>query len=257
MAVAAGAASGAKLKTASDTATLEGAGGVGSATAVCEAPAKAVSGGFESSDAVTAGALPLDSLRTGKRAWVTRGQNFSADPQPLTSFAYCRAQKKLKTVTETETLSPGAGTRTVEATCPAGTKAISGGFAVGRESGPGHLPFASYKSGKRSWAVSTEHLVGSESLSAQVNCRKGRKVKTEQVTQTIDQSPDSEEIVVSCRAKRRLISGGFASEDPINDGGPFFHASRRENRKTWLVSAASGSATVTAYAYCEKKKPPK
>ncbi len=252
VALTAAGAWGAKLKTASDMETVDPAGGIGSATAQCEHGTKAVSGGFESVGNPPVGILPMDSLRDGARAWTARGQNFTADPATLTSFAYCRDQK-LKTVTETETRSKN-GIQTVTARCPRGTKAISGGFAVGRSSGAGDLPYASYKAGKREWTVATGHFGDPESLTAQVNCRSGRKVKTKQVTETVDEYPDREDLVVSCGRKRRVVSGGFAAETPVSKGGPFFKASRRDSGRKWLVSVVSINDDVTAYAYCERKK---
>jgi hypothetical protein len=92
-----GVATGAKLKTSSETVSVD-SGENGSATAKCEKDTKALSGGFESEfDSDTPLTSPFlevnESGGAGWRDWVSSGFNDGAAAGELTSFVHCRDPK--------------------------------------------------------------------------------------------------------------------------------------------------------------------
>jgi hypothetical protein len=255
-----GVATGAKLKTKSASTTLS-SGEFDSVTAKCKRGTKAVAGGFDSEidlgGGPTEAIIPYMSRAEGGREWSSAGYNVS-EPGELTSFAYCRDQKIKRRSSET-TLSAGE-TDTVTARCPRGTKVASGGFdnpdfSISGPSATAIFPFASLKTGKREWTVSARNLGdASGDLVAQVNCheRKGLKTADEDLSIT---SSGVHDVVAECAAGRRVVSGGFDySLEPSL--GAFVFASHKVGKREWEVEALDlvEPATLTAYAYCEKKK---
>ena len=267
LAVGVGIAAGEKLKPKSASATLaEDQSKV--VTAKCKRGTKAVAGGFDSSlpDPPPGEAIiPYKSVADKGRKWSSGGYNY-ADPGDLTSFAYCRDQKVKSRSNET-TLS-GAGpapygeTDTLTARCPKGTRVASGGFDSPKPyagaDAPAIFPFESMKTGKRKWRVSATNLGSAPGeLVAQVNChdRKGLKTATEELF--IDMS-GVHKVVAECAPRQRVVSGGFDSSarpaDPPDT--TFVFSSHRVTKRKWEVEAiyfTAGTATLTAYAYCEKK----
>jgi hypothetical protein len=250
--VLAGVASGNKLKTRSATTTVPG-DETGSVTADCDPGTKAVSGGFETEFDFAGGTVfaVVDSLRQGARSWTATAQNFfSGNPAPLTSFAYCR-DEKVKSSSEDVDLEVGEDD-TVVATCPSGTKALSGGFD-GEFDDSVVLPQISRKLGKRKWEVTGIDYVEPDDLTAQVNCREGRALRTKQATATVD-NDNTATAIAKCKRRQRVVSGGFAQDVPVK-GGPFTYESRKAGKRRWRVSTWANFPTdITAYAYCEKKK---
>lgn len=269
--IATDALAGKKLKTKSATVEIP-SGEPGSVTATCKKKQKAVSGGFESEE-FDPGAMdnsvifPFTSVREGKRGWHSAGVNFG-DPNPFTSHAYCRKQKKLKVASaEVEAPPVPASGVPVEvsatATCPKGTKALSGGFDnpdAHLDPGDATLVLAklSRKRGGRKWEVRGGNLGNDEgTLTAQVNCHKGKKPKPKEASVALDGDPtiDATEVTAQCPKKKRVVSGGFESDVPVTLNGPLFTASKRVGKRGWHVAAAAGvDAEITSYAYCEKTK---
>lgn len=251
------------LKTKSKTVQV-GPDDVGSATAKCKRGTKAVSGGFEGEpfdpDVDTPFFAPNQSSRTGGREWTTEAYNYSGVPEgDLTSFAYCR-DEKVKRRTATVSVDPDE-ISTVTAKCKPGTKAISGGFEADETDLAGPNPFfllgTSRKEGKGAWevaALNTGDEVGD--LSAQVNCREGKGLKTKQASEEVGNPPERElvELKVRCKRNQRVVSGGFAGglDFPGTESVEPF-TSMKVGKRAWrVVGFAKGE--VTAYAYCEKKK---
>jgi hypothetical protein len=197
--------------------------------------------------------IPVDSLRDGGRNWAASADNFlGGDEGSLTSYVYCRDQK---VTSFAESTTSAEETPTVIATCPAGMKAVSGGFD-GDFGGPTIIPYVSRKLGKRQWEV-TLLQEDPGPLVSQVNCHEGKPLKTKQATETITAVDDdfTATAVASCSRKQRVVSGGFAQEETPTIGGPFAYESRKQGKREWRVSSFSAIATdITAYAYCEKKK---
>jgi hypothetical protein len=260
LAVGIGVATGAKkLKTKSASETLSN-GEFDDVTAKCKRGTKAVSGGFDSDldlSGPTEAIIPYMSRAEGGRKWTSAGFNIS-QPGELTSFAYCRDQK-VKRRSEEESLTSGE-TDSVTARCPQGTKVASGGFdnpdfSVGGPSATVVFPNESKKTGKREWTVSARNL-GSASgdLVAQVNCHEGKGLKTFDEVLSID-SAGVHDVSAECGGGRRVVSGGFDYSLPPSTGA-FVFSSQKVGKREWEVEALDldAPATLTAYAYCEKKK---
>jgi hypothetical protein len=260
LAVGIGVATGAKLKTKSASETLS-TNEFDDATAKCKRGTKAVSGGFDS-DIDTGGSteaiLPYTSRAEGGRKWTSAGFNLAA-PGELTSFAYCRDQT-IKRRSADEVLS-GGETETVTARCPRGTKVASGGFDNPDFNVNGTnvaaFPSESKKTGKREWTVTGTEL-GSDpgELVAQVNCHERKGLKTFDETLSID-SPGVYDVVAECAPGRRVVSGGFDfSLEPSASPAAWVFSSHKIGKREWEVEAIDFAdvATLTAYAYCEKKK---
>jgi hypothetical protein len=253
-----GVATGAKLKTKSASTTLSQFE-FDSVTAKCKQGTKAVSGGFDSDidedDPDTAAIAAYMSRAEGRRKWTSAGLNF-LDPGELTSFAYCRDQK-IKRRSEEETLG-GSETETLTARCPNGTKVASGGFDnpdfVINGTEIAIFPGESKKTGKREWSVSGTNLTGaSAELVAQVNCHERKGLKTAEEDLFIGQ-PGVYDVLAECAFGQRVVSGGFDfSIEPTPDA--FVFASHKVGKREWEVKALDfeAEATLTAYAYCEKK----
>jgi hypothetical protein len=244
----AGAATGAnkaKLKTSSASTALplfEDA----AVSAQCQPNTKAVSGGFEGSDVV----YPIESLRQGGRAWRSGAVDGSSDPTSLTSFAYCR-DEKVKSAADSVTV-PTDEVRTATVSCPPGTKALSGGFEGESDADSFVLPHVSRMAGKKQWETSAINYGDPDTLTAQVNCHEGKGLRTKSVSETT--SALSTELIAKCKKSQRVISGGFATSDVAQKGGPFVEASRKQGKRKWVVTVFDAASTeATAYAYCEKK----
>jgi hypothetical protein len=256
LAIGIGVASGAKLKTKEASETLS-PGEFDDVTAKCKKGTKAVSGGFDTDidlSGPTPVILPYMSRAEGGRKWTSAGFN-SGQPGELTSFAYCRDQK-VKRSSDEETLS-GGETETMTARCPQGTKVASGGFDNPDfgPSGSAILPGVSKKTGKREWTVSGTNLAGdSGDLVAQVNCHERKGLKTFEEELSIG-SPGVYDVEAECGGGRRVVSGGFDySLEPTGDTWVF--SSHKVGKREWEVEVIDfeAAATLTAYAYCEKKK---
>jgi hypothetical protein len=257
LAVGIGVATGAKLKTKSQTVEVDPAEN-GTATAKCKQGTKAVSGGFEA-EFIPPFLLIEESRRTGGREWTSTAFDNSGDPGDLTSFAYCRDQK-LKTRSKTTEVNPG-DLDSVTARCKQGEKAFSGGFAAEEIDVPGPTPgfylAESHKQGKREWTVSAFN-VGNEDgdLTAYVNCRKGKGVKTKQAEETLSTNEfDSAE--ARCSRKQRVVAGGFDLDSDWTTTGAWAMESHKVGKRGWEVAARDAGGQphdLIAYAYCEKKK---
>jgi hypothetical protein len=260
LAVGIGVATGAKkLKTKSASETLS-SGEFDDVTAKCKKGTKAVSGGFASeNDPAGSGEaiLPYMSRATGGRKWTSAGVGISVVSGDLTSFAYCRDQK-IKRRSEEETLS-GGETETLTARCPRGTKVASGGFEnpdfVLNGDNVAIFPTESLRTGKREWTVSATNLGGDPGeLLVQVNCQEGKGLRAFDETLSIDEA-GVHDVEAACGGGRRVVSGGFEYSLPPSEGA-YVSASHKVGKREWEVEAVDfdDPATLTAYAYCEKKK---
>lgn len=279
-AIASVAIGGKKLKTKSDTVEIDGSSmGViddGTATARCGGKTRAVSGGFETEidpDLMgTSAILHIGSLRESKKQWSSSGVNALATDGDLTSYAYCRKQKKVKSktsFTEVDGASAGGepGDGTVTAKCKKGQTALSGGSeseTVDLEAPDttAILPYESRKQGKRKWTASGINIGDTEGdFLGQVICHERKALKPREAEDTVNASATTagvDDISVKCGKKRRVVSGGFSSEEPFDSTtgslGLVFASHKQGNR--WNISALATQEDhdFTVYAYCEKKK---
>jgi hypothetical protein len=262
--VGTGVATGAKLKTKSNSITI-GTEEQGSVAAKCKKGTKAISGGFAGEIVDFFGFFvpitPFESMKISGRKWESAADNF-AEPGSLTSFAYCRDAKVKRRTAET-TVPGGNSVGSVTATCPQGTKAVSGGFdnpdfANGGLGAPAILPFESRMTSKREWTVSAANLGDDPgTLVAQVVCREGKVLTTAQESEFADHA-DVYGVEASCSPGKRVISGGFDSTLPHQGDadGPTVYRSLKQGKRSWEVSFYDfeAEALFTTYAYCENKK---
>lgn len=243
----------------------------GSATARCKPGSTAISGGFKGEfDAaeVPSGNSPqmlfYESRRRRDRGWTGSAYNVG-DTGELTSYVGCRAQgAKASSKSRTVAGTPFMGaTRTgaATATCPAGTKAISGGFdnpdfrwTGDFENSNRIVPYISRKSGPRGWTVEAANGGGAEgTLVAYAYCQDESSLRTKRKSVTFAAPVDGvreESAVARCGRGQRVVSGGFK----LTGLEPTLVASRKVGGRRWKASASvgyPGQATVTAYAYCE------
>jgi hypothetical protein len=171
------------------------------------------------------------------------------------------ATAALKT-TEASTTVESNTAGSVVAKCKRGTKPISGGFLdKAFNPGPGsRVHFYSSRKLGRKWATAGwNYGGGNATLSSYAYCDKGTRVKARSAEADIPSSGLGT-AVASCKRRERVISGGF--DDPSFDmtqppdgSRVLAFASRKVGGRKWEVSGynnASGSGTLTAYAYCAK-----
>jgi hypothetical protein len=264
LAIGIGVATGAKLKTRSQTETLDT--GLGTATASCKQGEKVVSGGFTTPDFnvdLTLGAriTAYESYKGGRREWTVSARNDTATEGTLTAYAYCRKGKGTRTKSESVEVAPFPAEGSATASCGKGRKVVSGGsMSPGYDykgfSGSVH-PYESRKQGPRKWVASGNNrssLAGT--LIAYAYCRKGKGLKTVSESTQI-QTDAAGTATARCKRGHRVVSGGFDVPD-FDTFGPVVrvYESRKVGRRKWRASAIGFFApgTLTAYAYCEKKK---
>ena len=263
-------AGGERLKTRhSETLGLE-AGQTATVAAKCPRGTRSLSGGFETdfvNPAEPALVSGYGSRKRGARTWEARAWNHNdiGWDGEVTGLAYCRNEKLATRTKSTEVEGTGGvlgnyHTGSIEAKCPRGTKAISGGFdhpdfLVGLN--PAFIDaYESRKTGKRSWRTSGQN-VGEPAgeLVAQVVCHEGKALKTRRATEAIPPFEPTE-VAVKCKRGQRVVSGGFAFEVPREGStfGPVVTDSHKQGKRIWVTTFDNTNETdeVTAYAYCER-----
>jgi hypothetical protein len=262
--VATGAFGGKVLKTESATTQIAPQES-GSATAECEKPRKAVSGGWSSDldttdPASPSWAEPYASSRGGRRSWTTSAIAV-ADLEILVRFtghAYCREQA-LKTRTASVEIAPAApGDPTegrVTARCKRGTRVVSGGFAG---EPPGQVAvIESHRVGKRKWTVLGSNLESeTAALVAQANCGKVDRLPRRSAERRFG-GFEPHDLKAKCRRGERVLSGGFEIDRLPQIAGLILGTFRKAGKRGWLAEAAGGGSArprLTTFAYCEKEQ---
>jgi hypothetical protein len=278
LAIGIGVATGAKLKTKSESITLS-PGELGTVTAKCKKRTEQLSGGFEFVPSEPAAPFFLTRswrdapvLRGGaairRRTWISTGVNLSDESASLTSYVYCRNPKNLPpSATRISTAFLAAHEDivpltdvTLETDCSGsrgrGGRAVSGGFKVEYDENTEVFVRASHRQGKHEWVVNARN-VGTDPagrVRTEIWCG-STKLKTQTKTE-IASGTDADEAVARCKRGQRVVSGGFETKNFPGEGGPFVYASRKQGRRGWLVRVlATEPEEFTSYAYCEKKKP--
>ena len=177
--------------------------------------------------------------------------------------------KKRGIVTRTA-FGTGAGDDAIlsaTASCPKGSRAVGGGFAVPAPR-PGYSPimFESQKVGQRGWRASAQMFQAAPfdpiTIAVDVLCRRGAP-KTTTVTSTVP-TPDASPLHANgpatsapCPSKRRLTGGGFSTPPPLGSFGAANVVRRSEptgNSWTSEVESDNAASTLTSYAYCAKRR---
>lgn len=156
---------------------------------------------------------------------------------------------------------------TAVATCPAGAKAVGGGF-VGEPGGvEPTVVTESRRGGPRSWIVSglraSALTTTNGQLTAVVRCRPGAPKITEVAASTTIPAATgpgdhpSGAVTATCPGRRHAISGGFASEADAKNALAVLpqQSQRTAGGKAWTVAASHNNPAarqLTAYAYCAR-----
>lgn len=138
----------------------------------------------------------------------------------------------------------GDGSYAGTATCPAGRRVVSGGFA------DADAPSVAVNraSGKHAWTV---RAFDTNQISVVAYCSKYLKVTKETATGEMDEVNDQQGgATASCPSGSRVTSGGWEYTNPIANSPVY--TSRPVGARDWTLYAASNDAgnSITAYAYC-------
>lgn len=152
--------------------------------------------------------------------------------------------------------APGA-VSTATATCPAGTKAIGGGYAApfGPAAG-GMVVIESYRSGDRSWTATGASTSGSAATTVEAYCRKTTKAVADVVSAvTLPAVPAATAATAAtCPPGSKLVSGGFQGSRTAGTAFAFPLTSLSASAGVWSVlginTSASSAQTMVAHAYC-------
>jgi hypothetical protein len=256
---------GAALKTKSASTTIA-ADQKGTATAKCKRGTEAVSGGFNSpgfdGDLDDAAIWTYASKRIGDRkvtALGTQDGNLSSD---LVAYAYCDKREPGLRTKSASTPVDFLEDQSVTVKCPRGTEAIWGGFDnpdVPSDEFP-MLPLGSHREGKRKWTASGVLFNPNDPLTLTVfaYCDKDEPgLKPKQGSTSVD-TDEVGTATAKCRKGREAISGGFFAPGGFDlDVGSeiYLYESHRKGKRKWTASGLNQGdpATLTVFAYCEKK----
>jgi hypothetical protein len=153
------------------------------------------------------------------------------------------------------------------ASCPKGSRAVGGGFAVpAPEQTFSAFVFESQKVGQREWRASAQMFQAApfdpRTISVDVYCRRGAPKTTTftSTVPTVESTPihlNGPATSASCPSNRRLTGGGFSTPAPLSDSGVANVVRRSEptgNSWTSEVESDNADSSLSSYAYCAKPK---
>jgi hypothetical protein len=262
--------------------------GVIAATAFCPARTRALSGGFAAGGPGPVG-VPYESVRVGDTAWRTSVLP-SGPGAAVIAEVYCaRIKGSLTEASVSAPLSNDAPSEaSPQATCPGKTTLLSGGYRLAEPfvQQSSVFVFESRRLGTKAWharALRGFDVPDTTQFTAYAYCfkpatpkRGGRKASaaakkkakrppvfgsrplTEVVaTATVAAAQNSTGTATTsaCRAKRKLISGGFATSTPSPNSAAVAGTAHAVGglwsvTATQLAPAAPSPVTLTAYGYC-------
>lgn len=147
---------------------------------------------------------------------------------------------------------------TATAACPAGTRAVGGGFAAPFAPGNALVVHDSFRSSPTTWTVSGTLVNGAGVVDAYAYCRKTKGHPITDVSTSIgfNETGEVHGISASCPSGK-LIGGGFqATTIPGDEAVIFPTANQSDRKKTWSVGGVAnqdGPRVLTAHAYCMAK----
>jgi hypothetical protein len=263
---------------AGNTATTAGQESI--ATATCPANKQAVGGGFSSPLVEGSALIVHSSYRSAVNAWTVEGQ-VADGSGAVSAHAYCRnaSAGRVTDMTAATTLSTTGETKTLTASCPAGSRLIGGGFqsTVPPAGDAVVFPQENFKISPTTWRLTgVQNQDGAITLIAHAYCLAKIAVPTLVVGSGSGSggtfAPASATTIANCprpkkpkkgRKKRKkkpaqlLSAGGFYAL-PVNGvvGMPVlvFGESRLSDR-SWLASGVNavgspGSFTATSQGSC-------
>jgi hypothetical protein len=249
-----------KLQIGTFAISATGSPNVATGTATCPGKTRAVAGGFTTSKPSLAPGSPhwlnvYESQKVGQRAWRVSGVEHFPDPatDSLIVYVYCQPMKaKVKSATDTVALPAAEATgATALASCPKGTKSISGGFVTPAPDGVNSSYVSrSIAANATGWVVDATNLSGAapRNVTAIAYCAKVAKMKSRSASAAVLGPVDSTKTATTapCVKGLGLRGGGFATSTPVGGlaGSALVYESRAAGR-TW-TSSASASADATA-----------
>ena len=179
--------------------------------------------------------------------------------------AAAEAGERLQAVSESEELGVEQN-GSVVATCPSGTRVVSGGFTSEFSDPPVNFPFieldAAQRSGRRSWTSSGFNGGNAAGdMRSFAYCRD----QTLRAVRTTVPAPVGQFVTATAKCPRgtKVISGGIEAS-PIDTVGDtpvlYVSESRRAGKRTWEASAFSDgneAGELSATASCDKARKPK
>ncbi len=265
--------SGAKVISKTKSLNIAGTNATGTIVAKCPRSMAAVGGGFSSIPNVIVKPTNLlivyESQRAGARGWrVSASQGVPDSTGKLTAYVYCRKTgAQIKEVSNTAPLAAaGRSEASASAACPAGTKVISGGYAVPPTQG-GATTFLTenVKSGGRNWNVTgvrdsnAAPADGSVESIAYCSAAESSKQRRDTISVQTNTTNNITGVVETdpCTAPRNTSMGGFIA--PYVQAGAERAAllvveSRRQGRGWRVLGIGSGpggfNVSLTGFVYC-------
>ena len=246
-------------------------GGVSTATATCPNGKQAVGGGYSTPPLDGNNAIfVLSSIRSSQRGW-TVSALVDEGAGSVTAFAYCRNKSKpISDVASTGTVPSGGGAQgAASATCPPGSRLVSGGFDITH--GPANSAFAVAVSSQTTtpgvWSVvAVNNTNGAHVFTTHAYCMTGIAAPKVVNASTSATGPALTPVSVSSptcpKPKKRkgkkkkpaqlLTAGGFASQasPPIA-----IFSESRINSNVWLnsgsnVTGPTGTVPASSQGIC-------
>ena len=252
----------------------------GTATANCGSGSTAVAGGFAAPGldptADTGPAiLTYASTRPGDGRWQASGHNFSrasAPPAkgvpgagPLVAYAYCDKHKPAVEVRSRATTVDAGSHASLNAKCPRGSEAVSGGFQSKAPATKGLTDYAytSKRVGKQAWkvAVLNPDQMNPHQVQVFAYCEKHGPNLESRSAQEKTPPGETSTITAKCPREAKAFSGGYKSTSTEVDTelqASLAFTSKRSGGRNWKVSAlpvlvavGAPTPTETAIVYCE------
>lgn len=185
--------------------------------------------------------ISVNSSFPAQGGWFADVNNASANDTMIRATVVCAAKPAhYKVVTRLGLANPAATHTTVAATCPTGTKPLSGGAASNSESLFVNLS-STAPTGTRAWQISennatgTDHLVSVVAVCASV---KGYAVMHGPAVSVPGNSTAS--LAVNCPSGRRSTGGGTVISS--SSLGAYLNMTTFGNSHNWISSATNTSA---------------
>jgi len=213
-----------------------------------------------------ASAVRFASHRSGPRTVTTAAYNFGALEGTVRGYAYCsRRARAIEVVRDRARVGTPAAAAVARPTCPAGSRAVSGGFAAPgfAAAGPDVVTLTSRRVGVRTWRVEALSLQRGEGAPRGRGALVGFAYcladppRIAAVSASREVAPgELERVVARCPQGTKAIAGGFDGDvrprAPVSAAGAV--ASRRLSQGSgWSIKGtgiAGSTATLTVYAYC-------
>jgi hypothetical protein len=240
-------ASGAKVSTKSETATLPSDANAHTLTATCPKGMKATGGGVQIGDDVND--FAQGSYPSGKRGWTAAGYRPNlVEDSTFTAFARCLKGAKLSTESARASIPEDLEAHAATATCPKGTK-VSGGGVQLTETDLTEVG-GSYPTGKRKWTAVGEAAGLPGDVIATARCLKKAKVvrKSESLNMPDDAAADT--VSVKCPKGTKMTGGGAELAEPYED---YLQGSYPTGKREW-TAVGLDEGLLTAHVVCLKKK---